>query len=366
MAQKFNPSRLKLARMRKQFTLKKLAEKVGLTSRMVAEYEKDYCTYVPPQDTVNAFSLALDYPADFFFADSDIEKIDPESVSFRSLKSMKASQQHAAIGAGSLGLLLDNYFEKKFNMRSVDIPDLRGTEPEAAAEEIRERWGLGNLCINNMTHLLEKHGARVFSLAENTQSVDAFSFWKDGSPYIFLNTQKSGERNRMDAAHELGHLLLHKHGTPQGKDVEAEADRFASFFLMPRRTVLACTSKFLSIQDVIALRANWKTSAMAVIMQLRAVGSISEWQHRNLIIEASKMGLRKTEINGIERERTRLLDMYIQSLASDGTSMKDIAKDLMLPLEEVTNLVFQLSVVNTSKEDYIPTPPRPPRLNLIK
>lgn len=366
MAQQFNPSRLKLARMRKQLTLKALAEVVGLTPRMVSEYEKDYCTSVPPEDTVKDFASALGYPADFFFAGEEIEAIATESVSFRSLKSMKASQQHAAIGAGSLGLMLDNYFNKRFNLPAVDLPDLRGSEPEAAAEELREQWGLGSLCISNTIHLLEKHGVRVFSLAENTQAVDAFSFWKDGKPYIFLNTQKSGERSRMDTAHELGHLVLHKHGTPQGKDVEAEADRFASFFLMPRRTVLACTSKFLTVRDAMALRDNWKTSAMAVIMQLLRVGAITEWHHRNLIIEASKMGLRRAEIDGIERERTLLIDMYIKSLASDGILLKDLAKELMLPIGEVSNLIFQLGVVSSSKEDFTPSRPQSPGLKLVK
>ncbi len=105
---------------------------------------------------------------------------------------------------------------------------------------------------------------------------------------------------------------------------------------------------------------------MAVIMQLRTVGAITEWHHRNLIIEASKMGLRKTEINGIEREKTLLIDMYIQSLSSDGISLKDIANELMLPIEEVTNLVFHLGVVNSSKTDFTPTPPRSPGLKLVK
>lgn len=55
----FNPERLKLARMRRQLTLKALAEKVGLTSRMVSEYEKKYCTSIPPEETLAASEKAL-------------------------------------------------------------------------------------------------------------------------------------------------------------------------------------------------------------------------------------------------------------------------------------------------------------------
>ena len=219
--------------------------------------------------------------------------------------------------------------------------------------------------MTTIIHLLETKGVRVFSLAENTRSVDAFSFWKDQKPFIYLNTQKSGERSRMDAAHELGHLVLHRHGIPQGKDIEAEADKFAYFFLMPRRTVLACAAKYLTVNDVIKLKSNWKTSAMAVIMQFRAVGSITEWHHRNLIIEASKRGLRTTEIDGIDREKSLLLELLFRSMADDGISLKDVAKDLMLPLEEITNLVFQLGVVKPNIDNIVKSPPNRPNLRLV-
>jgi len=269
---------------------------------------------------------------------------------------MKASQHHAAIGVGSLGLMLNDYFIKKFpNLPNVDLPDLRSEapsiSPEVAARLLREQWDLGNQSISNVIHLLEKHGVRVFSLSENTQSVDAFSFWKDDIPFVYLNTQKSGERSRFDAAHELGHLVLHRHGIPQGKDIEAEADRFASYFLMPKPTVLAHKSIHLTVDNIIKLKANWKVSAMALIVQMKNVGAISEWQYRNLIIEASKLGLRRKEIDGIENEVSGLIKKLLDTLEiRDGLTIRDIASELNLPLEEVTNLVFKVGVIEGGKQ----------------
>jgi len=364
MIKQFNPSRLKLARTRRQLTLKALAEKVGLTPRMVSEYEKKYCEHIPPEQTIDAFSKALGYPEDFFFISDDIEEVSPDTVSFRSLKSMKAAQQHAAIGAGSIALLINDYFESKFNLPSVNIPDLRGVKPEVAAETLRELWKLGSQSISNMIHLLELHGVRVFSLAENTQSVDAFSFWKDNIPYVFLNTQKSGERSRFDAAHELGHLILHRHGIPQGKDLEAEADQFAAHLLMPKKTVLAHSNRYLSLEDIIGLKHNWKVSAMALIVHMKNVDGITEWHHRNLIIEASKKGLRSKEINGIERETSLLLDKLLNSLKQEGISIKDIATYLSLPLEEVTNLLFKVGVISGPNTPTGET--KRPNLKLVK
>nr|EHP5272001.1 helix-turn-helix transcriptional regulator [Escherichia coli] len=64
---KFNPSRLKLARIRRGLTMTALAKKAGISDRMVVEYEKDYCLYEPSEQTVSAFVDVLKYPAEFFF-----------------------------------------------------------------------------------------------------------------------------------------------------------------------------------------------------------------------------------------------------------------------------------------------------------
>ena len=81
--------------------------------------------------------------------------------------------------------------------------------------------------------------------------VDAFSMWRQETPFVFLNTQKSAERTRFDAAHELGHLVLHRHGSPQGQDAEREANAFASAFLMPRASVLANAPRMATLDHLI-------------------------------------------------------------------------------------------------------------------
>ena len=100
-------------------------------------------------------------------------------------------------------------------------------------------WGLGELPVKNMIHLLESKGIRVFSLSIDTAQLDAFSMWHADTPFVFLNTMKSCEHSRFDAAHELGHLVLHRHAGSKGQEAEREANAFASAFLMPRASVLA-------------------------------------------------------------------------------------------------------------------------------
>jgi hypothetical protein len=41
---------------------------------------------------------------------------------------------------------------------------------------VRQAWGLGELPIKNMVHLLESKGVRVYSLAIDAVEVDAFVY----------------------------------------------------------------------------------------------------------------------------------------------------------------------------------------------
>lgn len=349
---KINPSRLKLARTRRKMTIKLLADATGLTTKIISTYEKEDCEYTPKTETLNLISSVLQYPVDFFTDDTELDLIDPSTVSFRSLKSMRAADEYAAIGAGEIGLIIDKYFTNKFPKRpQPNLPDFRGGTPETAASYVREFWDLGNLSISNMVHLLEKNGVRVFSLAENTATVDAFSFWKDHIPYIFLNTQKSGERSRFDAAHELGHLVMHKHGSPQGRDVESEADLFAAHFLMPANSILPFKGRLLSLDDIIKLKKNWLVSAMALIVHMKNLNVISDWHYRNILIEASKRGLRSSEIEGIKHEKSGLIPFMLNALQkNDGVDLRILAKELFIPLEEATNLFFMIGLIEGNSQ----------------
>jgi Zn-dependent peptidase ImmA (M78 family) len=179
--------------------------------------------------------------------------------------------------------------------------------------------GVGELSISNLIHLLEANGVRVFSLAENCVEVDAFSFWMDNKPFVLLNTMKTPERSRFDAAHELGHLVLHKHSTNNGRQAEQDADRFASAFLMPERSVLASVPRMPSLDLLISLKKNWKVSLAALVRRTFDVGLSTEWHYRQLSIELARRGYRTGEPQGMEeREKSLVLDKVFSALRTKG------------------------------------------------
>lgn len=341
----FNPNRLKFARKRRGLTIKKLGSLSDLTSRTISNYENGKIT--PKDNVVNLLSTILKFPKEFFFLD-DIYPIDEISVSFRAFSKMTASVRDSALCAAQIALEFSNWIDKKFKLPPVSLLDLNDFEPEAAAETIRNEWAYGVLPIQNMIHLLESKGVRVFSLSENTLNMDAFSFWIDGQPFIFLNTKKSVERSRFDAAHELGHLVLHKHGSPLGTEIEREANLFASAFLMPENSV---TSKIpylqsMTLNTIFKLKSNWKVSAAALVRRMKDLKLLSEWHYRIFMIELSKGGHLKEEPFPIKnRETSRLLPLIFETLRKEGKTKDYIAKELCIFPQDIDSLIFNLAII---------------------
>jgi Zn-dependent peptidase ImmA (M78 family) len=336
----FNPRRLELARKRRRYTATILAARAGIAPVTLSRIANG--KQVPDEETVASLVAALAYPLEFFFG-SEIDPIDPSAASFRSLKAMTARERDAAIAAGTLAYLVSDWLKNEFNLPDPDLLDLGAeADPEVAARTMRQYWAIGERPIGHMIKLLESKGIRVFSLAENTRNVDAFSCWRNGEPYIFLNTFKTTERSRYDAAHELGHLVLHKHGGPkQGRSAEFEANTFASAFLMPFDDVRAALPYVTSLNEIIAAKTRWGVSAAALAYRLHKMSKLTDWQYRMFCIQLNRR-FKNSEPNGLPPERSSVWQMVLTELWKERVSRNHIAIKLALPQEELENLLFGL------------------------
>lgn len=338
----FNASRLTIARQRAGLTKKELAQHIGVEPRAISGFEAGQ--YMPTDDNVSRIARVLGFPIEFFYAD-DIEILAPEGVSFRSMTKMTAKQRDAAIAAGTVAFLVSDWVDREFDLPAADVPDYSGATPEAAAMSLRQFWGLGEQPIKNMVHLLELRGIRVFSLAENSLEVDAYSVWRGSRPFVFLNTTKSGEHRRFDAAHELAHLVLHRHATPNGIEAEKEAHAFAGTFLMPTASMRAIGRVTPTLDYIIRLKKKWIVSAAAMTFRLREVGLLTYYHYNRLFVELGSKGFRTNEPFGIKPETSQVWQKVFADLRKDGRGVQFLADKLLLPSGEVVKLVFGLATV---------------------
>ncbi len=340
---RFDAARLTVARRRRGMTKVELGRSVSLTARRIAGFENE--GQIPPDSTVTRLGAVLGFPVPFFYRPS-IPITSPDAVSFRSFSKLSASRRDAALAAAALAVEFGDWINARFCLVGPDVPDLRDLDPGAAGTALRSAWGLGDEPAPNVIHLLEAHGVRVFSLPADCVQLDAFSFWRHGVPFIFLTRDKSPERGRWDAVHELGHLALHTGCPPQGRELEAEADAFAAEFLLPGQGVRASAARFPSLRDVVDEKVAWEVSALAYIRRLYQLGLLTEWQYRSLVIEASTAGYRRAE-GDIPAEISQVWPKIKALLKDDGLSLADISVELAIPACELRDLIFSpLSVID--------------------
>lgn len=342
----FAPSRLRLARARLGLTRTKLAQLSGISLRTLTEYENE--ERPPSDENIARLAHALSVPRSFFERDA-IEPVPVEAASFRKLSKASATRRDAVLANAALTLEFFELLEQRFKLPIPDIPTLDKHGPARAADLVRHQWALGDRPISNMLHLLESKGVRVTSLNQDFGDIDAFCFYRDAAPYVFLNTSKSAERQRFDLAHELGHLVLHSDTemeTASSKEREAEANEFAANFLMPAGAVRQHSMAGASLSRILAARSYWGVSAMAMTHRLHELHLLSDWQYRSTCLTLSERGFRREEPGGITPETSQLLRKVLYG-STARISFKAAASELDLNQSEIRSYARDLVPMGT-------------------
>jgi Zn-dependent peptidase ImmA (M78 family) len=235
---------------------------------------------------------------------------------------------------------LAGLFEAYVDYPAVNVPrrtytrpgDITDTDIEAAAAECRALWGLKEGPIADVVLLLENAGVIVAREETGAARIEGLSTWGcDGRPYVLLCADKAnGFRSRFDAAHELGHLILHPRiampvDAATYKLMELQAHRFASAFLMPEKTFVAEVPMPVSLQGLLLLKKRWGVSVGAMIMRLKGLKLISEAEYLRLIkLRSAKWGSKQEPLDDErEPEQPRLLRRTADLLCDAGVLSYD-------------------------------------------
>lgn len=319
-------SRLVTARMCRKMTQKALADKCGVSSQLISAIENN--ERQPDSGLLDRFVFTLGFPAKYFRGD-EIDDIAPETVSFRARRSrISKTSRNFALGVARLAFnLLSRDLNTRFVMPKVQVPDLSIYAPEDAAGVLRSLWNLGSEPIGNVVHLLESKGVETYWVDEESDHLDAFSLWRDSKPFAILNKYKNaGDRSRFDAAHELAHLVLHQRVDDLTiAEVEKQANRFASAFLMPPMGFSDTCPPHPDFRALSKLKEHWGVSVQAMIMRGAELGIFSEWQKRTAFQQLTVLGIRKKEEWNFEVEESRIHRLVFESLARQDVRPHDYA-----------------------------------------
>jgi len=286
----FVPQRLVEARLARQMSRAELGREIGMTGTAVGNYETG--TRRPDMNALLSIAEKLDQSVAFFLRASPSIEGRQGARFFRSV-GPKSNKLNQAFEVKSKWLWeLVSFLTEFVRLPGLSVYEADGCdaysrqEIEEIAQAARRFWGLGDGPIANMVALLETHGIVVTRFETQTKCVDAFSSWIDDRPYVFLASDKSSAcRSRFDAAHELGHLILHRGVAQEDVEdkrtrdrIEREANLFAGAFLLPEGTFLA---EFYSarMEHLKGLKRRWRVSMAALAHRAKEIGAIDDDQY---------------------------------------------------------------------------------------
>lgn len=303
----FNGDRLRIARIYRNMTISDLEDKISVTKQAISQYEKGVIT--PKAEVVFQMIAALGFPLAFFTEKDNIEpKV--ENTFFRALSSARALDLGTQEIKAEIIIRLYNFLNGYLNFPILKLPDIElyeNMDIEEAALNTRSFWGMREEPITNMVALLEKNGIIVSSLSTDTNSIDAFTHihtlkGKQQICVVLGNDKQSMVRRNFDAAHELGHIILHKHlinvkdlSNEEFKRIEFEANHFAASFLMPKNSFFADLDTPTNLDSYLELKKKWKVSVAAMVMRSKQLGRINSLQYQNLMKLISYKKWRKGE-----------------------------------------------------------------------
>lgn len=332
----FDPTRLRIARQAAMLRKKELAELVEVSAAAISQYENG--TTTPSPRVVAALALALGVPSSFFAADRPLGEAPSTTAHFRSLRSTSKQERDRAFAHALLTWDLTRVIERYVQLPELQLPQDLALSPddpphavEAAAAEARRAMGLGTGPIPHVVRLLESRGIVCTRLPAMTRRVFAFSCEFPGRPVVVLSTERTHRAaGRFDAAHELGHLLLHHDAEPGTHAVERHANIFASEFLAPASEIADLLPRRVDWLQLVRLKEQWGISIQALLYRARSLKVMSEHTYRRAVTELSRNGWRTKEPGDEgQAEEPVMLRRAIDLMADQGrdiAALSDLAR----------------------------------------
>lgn len=340
---RFEANRLVLARQLRGLLKRELAERIGKTPAAIGQFENGQCQ--PDAVTLNGLALALGVRATFFEPREVNGYFSAETCHFRSLRSSTTRERRHLLARGAIVRDMVSVLEEHVEFPDVEIPEVMDAEiltvrhAEGAAIAVRRALDLGDDPIPNTIDLIEQLGAVVVPMNQGSRRVSAFSCWTGDRPFVFLNhhDDNARSRTRFDNTHELGHLVLHADVTPGSREVEMQADRFASAFLLPREPFLDEYPRRLYLDDLRDMKRRWGVSLAALVRRGYDLRVYSEAQYRRAYVELNRMGWRQHEPDEdcLPEETPTMLLIAVAEADTVGFGVEELAAELGLPKQDI-------------------------------
>lgn len=360
-----DPARLTQARRALGITKRELASRLQVSPAAIGQYEAG--TIKPRVEQLARLADLLQVPVGFFAGGRPRAGLDASMAHFRSLRSTRRYEREQAVTfveqVWELAYALSYYVR----LPRLDLPGWDdgaggepfvgdapaqgyGSDPVAAAQLLRRRWQLGDRSIPHLVRTLESRGVIVAMLSlEGCGRIDAFSISRTPRPVVVLTQDKDDVyRHRFNAAHELGHLVLHTDALPGDVQHEREANAFAAEFLSPAHRLVTQLPARPDFGALLRLQGEWGISIESLLYRSQELGVLSEASHRRGRIRLHELRASGTvavaPINQFGGERPVLLARAFELASEQGLTMSLLSDMLALPAHRIRELLGEVNL----------------------
>lgn len=315
------PNRVRALREMRMMTQGRLAAEAQVSPQSISRIENG--TMAPSTEMAQRIAAALGATSSSIMS---CEHRLSSPVYFRSMSAATKGPRQAAARLTDEMDSLVSFLDRELDFPAFETnaaiscasPNLISDEDiEEAAADLRSEWGLGAGPVQDVVAAMESNGCIVSMVPLSCEKLDALSRKSSsGRPLVVIGTDKGNVfRWRLDAAHELGHMILHGSLTrgdearsDMSKLIEGQAFRFAGAFLMPR-DALYRELRGGTLDSFLSLKMRWGMSVQAMVRRASDIGLLTDQQYQNLYVGISKRKWRSVEPYDSDRlpERPTLL-----------------------------------------------------------
>jgi len=351
-------NRIKQLRLAKGMSLEELAARMGgiVTKQAISKYENDVAKPVHKVAAKLAAVLQVQ-PLELWRQPS----VEVRFVAYRKRASLPKTEQASLQAFVSHKLeqrcrLQDACCPVPFEVPLEEFPASEGKCAESAAEELRGKWRLGVDPIADMTAILEDHKVHVIEIkaVEQFDGISAVAFDSANKPQaaaVVSRVGVPGDRQRLNLAHELGHLVLKP--APLA-DQEKLAFRFGAAFLAPAASFKREVGErrtSISVDELLILKKRFKMSIQAILRRFLDLEIISPTYYKEWCIAINRMGWRKKEPLEIKPEKPEWLKQTVGRCLAEGFLTLQQAQDMTgekIEFKESPDLVRRRKVAKLS------------------
>ncbi|MBF0596904.1 helix-turn-helix domain-containing protein [Faecalibacter rhinopitheci] len=310
-----NTERVKLARESRGLSQSALSKKMKTASQvLLSKIEKGISNLTP--EVLDELSQVLNYPKSFFYKNDELVPL--KHFYFRknlgtSQTKLKSLEAEINIINSNINELLDS-IEIQNSIPYSNLEEFKNS-PKILASRIKEFLNLPRGPIKDIVNLVEKLGIIIVYHNFNTDiKIDGVSLiGNNGVPIMIINKKIPDSRKSFTIAHELGHIIMHfKYGIiTEDRDVEKEANEFASNLLMPNEDIKGDLFN-LNSEKLFDLKRYWKVSAQAILYKSKDLGVLTPDQHRRWVTKFNYNGWRVKEPNEFNLTEPKLTQELIR------------------------------------------------------